>query len=211
MLTPAMRMIGSSRLRAGWALALTALALAVPGCGDDESTTTDQATQPATTEPATTAETTAPEETTPQPETDVPKARKVQPAPGEADLKRKPDVAKGEGKAPSKLVVQDLIVGKGKRATGGTSVSVQYVGVLFKNGKEFDASWKGNRPGAPFGFPLGAGRVIAGWDQGVPGMRVGGRRKLIIPAELAYGAQGFPPDIPGNAALIFVIDLKRVY
>jgi peptidylprolyl isomerase len=190
------------------AFALIALALVAPGCGDDESTTTDQATQ-TTTEPATT-EGTTPAETTPK-RTKPPKAKKVEPSPGEADPNRKPKVPAGEGKPPSKLVVQDLIVGKGKRARSPRSVSVQYVGVLFKNGKQFDTSWNGNRPGDPFNFPVGAGRVIAGWDQGVPGMRVGGRRKLIVPPDLAYGAQGFPPDIPPNATLIFVIDLEKTY
>ena len=105
--------------------------------------------------------------------------------------------------------MQDLIVGKGKRAQTGDMVSVQYVGVLFSNGKQFDASWNGSKPGQGFQFPLGAGQVIPGWDQGVVGMREGGRRKLIIPADLAYGAQGFPPDIPPDAALIFDIDLEK--
>ena len=106
-------------------------------------------------------------------------------------------------------MAQDLIVGKGARAKSGDTVSVQYVGVLFKNGKEFDSSWEGKKePGQPFQFTIGGGQVIPGWDQGVAGMREGGRRKLIIPADLAYGAQGYPPDIPPNAALIFDIDLE---
>jgi peptidylprolyl isomerase len=108
------------------------------------------------------------------------------------------------------LIAQDLIVGKGKRAATGDVVSVQYVGALFANGKQFDASWKGARPGRPLQFPLGSSGVIQGWEQGVPGMRVGGRRKLIIPADLAYGVQGYPPSIPPNAALIFDIDLKKI-
>jgi peptidylprolyl isomerase len=84
------------------------------------------------------------------------------------------------------------------------------VGVLFEDGKEFDASWQSaNNKGRTFQFPLGGGQVIPGWDQGIVGMREGGRRKLIIPAELAYGAQGFPPDIPPDAALIFDVDLVR--
>jgi FKBP-type peptidyl-prolyl cis-trans isomerase len=203
--------VKSSKLRLLPQVGLIALALVVPGCGDDESTTTDQATQPGTTEPATTAEATTPTQTTPRPETRFPKAEKVAPAPGEGDPNRKPKVAKGEGNPPSKLVVQDLIVGKGKRAKAGQTVAVQYAGVLFKNGKEFDASWKGSRRGPAFGFRLGEGQVIAGWDQGVQGMKVGGRRKLIVPADLGYGPQGFPPDIPPNAALIFVIDLEKVY
>ena len=181
-------------------LAVSAAALLGAGCGDDDggsantdtATTETQAAQPTTTQ--------TPEEPA------APKARKVKPTAGED---RKPKVPKGNGEAPTKLVVQDLIVGKGKRAKSGDTVSVKYVGVLFKNGKEFDASWKGGE-GQTFQFPLGAGQVIPGWDQGVAGMREGGRRKLIIPSDLAYGAQGFPPDIPPDAALIFDIDLVKV-
>ena len=132
----------------------------------------------------------------------------MKPTAGEADIDRKPKVPKGKGDPPTELVVQDLIVGKGKRAQSGDTVSVRYVGVLFENGKEFDSSWKSGK-GQTFQFPLGGGQVIPGWDQGVAGMREGGRRKLIIPPELAYGAQGFPPDIPPDAALIFDIDLVK--
>ena len=181
-------------------LAVSVAAVPAAGCGDDNggSASTDTAT--IKTQPAQTT-------TTPQ-AAKAPKARKVQPAAGEGDLGRKPKVPKGKGKAPSKLVVQDLIVGKGKRAKAGDTVSVKYVGVLFKNGKEFDSSWKRGK-GQTFQFPLGGGQVIPGWDQGVPGMKEGGRRKLIIPPELGYGAQGFPPDIPPNAALIFDVDLVK--
>ena len=87
---------------------------------------------------------------------------------------------------------------------------MQYVGVLFENGKQFDASWNGNRPGRSFEFALGGGQVIPGWDQGVVGLKEGGRRKLIIPSDLGYGARGFPPDIPADAALIFDVDLVKV-
>jgi peptidylprolyl isomerase len=127
-----------------------------------------------------------------------------------ADLDKKPVVSKGSGDPPSELVVKDIVAGKGKRAKAGDTVGVQYVGVLFDSGKEFDASWRGDQPGQELEFPLGEGRVIPGWDQGLVGMRVGGRRRLVIPAELAYGAQGFPPAIPPNAALIFDVDLKNV-
>ena len=181
---------------------LAALALIAPGCGDDDSSsTTDQATVQSQTE-------TTPTAPAPEPSSDAPKARKVKPTAGEADIDRKPKVPKGSGDPPTELVVQDLIVGKGKRAQAGDMVTVQYVGVLFDNGKQFDASWQGSRAGPGFDFPLGAGQVIPAWDQGVVGMREGGRRKLIIPPDLAYGAQGFPPDIPPNAALIFDIDLE---
>ncbi|MGZ5357079.1 MAG: FKBP-type peptidyl-prolyl cis-trans isomerase, partial [Solirubrobacterales bacterium] len=95
----------------------------------------------------------------------------------------------------------------GAEAKSGDTVSVNYVGVLYENGEEFDASFD---TGQPFEFQLGAGNVIPGWDQGVEGMKVGGRRQLIIPPELAYGAQGSPPDIPPNSTLVFVIDLLSV-
>jgi peptidylprolyl isomerase len=191
-----------SRLRLLIVPALAALALAAAGCGDDDKS---NATDTATIQTQTT-----PTQTTPAEQAPAPKAKKVKPSAGEADPDTKPKVPKGSGKPPSKLVVQDLIVGKGKTARTGDVVSVQYAGVLFKNGKQFDASWNGSKPGQAFQFPLGAGQVIPGWDQGVVGMKVGGRRKLIIPAELGYGAQGFPPDIPANAALIFDIDLEKV-
>ncbi|HSO98194.1 MAG TPA: FKBP-type peptidyl-prolyl cis-trans isomerase [Solirubrobacteraceae bacterium] len=122
-------------------------------------------------------------------------------------LSKAPTVTPPSGPAPSKLVVKDLIKGTGAAATSGQTVTVNYVGVLYKGGKEFDASWKRNQP---FQFKLGQGSVISGWDQGVPGMKVGGRRELIIPAKLAYGAQGSPPTIPANAPLVFVIDLLGV-
>ncbi len=183
---------------------LVALALVFAGCGDDDSGSSDQAATETQTQTQTT-----PTEPAPEPEAAAaPKAKKVKPSAGEANPDRKPKVPKGSGDPPTELVVQDLIVGKGKRARAGDMVKVQYVGVLFTNGKQFDASWQGTKPGPGFEFPLGGGQVIPGWDQGVAGMREGGRRKLIIPPELAYGAQGFPPDIPPDAALIFDIDLE---
>jgi len=181
-------------------IVIAVAALLVAGCGGDDngSATTDTAaTQTQATQPTTTTE-----------EPPAPKAEKVKPTAGEADIDRKPKVPKGKGDTPSGLEVQDLIVGKGKKAKSGDTVSVKYVGVVFDNGKEFDASWKGGK-GQTFQFPLGGGQVIPGWDQGLVGMKEGGRRKLIIPPVLAYGAQGFPPDIPPNAALIFDVDLVK--
>src|SRR3954468_22562704 len=119
----------------------------------------------------------------------------------------KPTVKAPTGKAPTKLVIKDLKRGTGATAKDGRVVTVQYVGVLYKDGKQFDASWD---RGQPFQFQLGAGMVIPGWDQGVVGMKPGGRRELTIPPDLAYGAQGAPPDIPPNATLIFVIDLVSI-
>jgi FKBP-type peptidyl-prolyl cis-trans isomerase len=122
-------------------------------------------------------------------------------------LSKKPVVTPPGGAAPSKLVVKDLIKGTGATAASGKTLTVNYVGVLDKGGKEFDSSWKRNQP---FQFALGQGAVIQGWDQGVAGMKVGGRRELIIPANLGYGAQGSPPTIPPNAPLVFVIVLLGV-
>jgi peptidylprolyl isomerase len=124
-----------------------------------------------------------------------------------ADTGPKPTVEVPKGPAPTHLVVKDLKTGDGAEAKSGDRVSVQYVGVLYDDGKQFDSSWD---RGQPFSFQLGGGQVIPGWDQGVAGMKVGGRRELVIPPDLAYGAQGQPPQIPGNATLVFVIDLVSV-
>jgi peptidylprolyl isomerase len=122
-------------------------------------------------------------------------------------LAKKPRVKTEPGTTPKKLVTDDLIVGKGPAAKSGDTLNVQYVGVLNKNGKEFDSSWK---TGQPFEFQLGVGMVIPGWDKGVAGMKVGGRRRLVIPAKLAYGAQGSPPTIGPNEPLVFVVDLVGI-
>jgi peptidylprolyl isomerase len=124
------------------------------------------------------------------------------------DLKTKPTAPKATGAAPKELQGSDVVVGTGAEAKEGDKVTVQYVGQLFATGKEFDTSWKKGR--TPFDFTIGQGQVIQGWDQGVPGMKVGGRRVLVIPADLAYGAAGSPPTIPANAPLIFVVDLKKI-
>lgn len=122
-------------------------------------------------------------------------------------LSKKPVVKVPGGSAPKTLVIRDLIPGTGATAAAGKKLTVNYVGVLFKGGAEFDASWKRSQT---FPFTLGQGQVIPGWDKGLPGMRVGGRRELIIPAAQAYGAQGSPPTIPPNSPLVFVIDLLAV-
>jgi len=119
----------------------------------------------------------------------------------------KPDVGPIEGAPPAELLVEDITVGDGDEAKPGHNVSVHYVGVAYSSGKEFDASY--NR-GAAFDFPLGGGQVIAGWDRGVAGMRVGGRRKLTIPPALGYGARGAGGVIKPNETLIFVVDLVGV-
>jgi peptidylprolyl isomerase len=119
----------------------------------------------------------------------------------------RPEIDFIEGPPPAELEVTDIQVGEGAQAGHGSTVQVHYVGVAFSSGEEFDASW--NR-GAPLSFRLGARQVIAGWDQGVLGMRVGGRRKLVIPPHLAYGERGAPGAIAPNETLIFVCDLVGV-
>jgi peptidylprolyl isomerase len=111
------------------------------------------------------------------------------------------------GATPTTLVTKEIIKGTGPEAKAGQPVTVNYVGVLYHGGKEFNASWTRSEP---FTFTLGQGQVIKGWDQGVAGMKVGGRRELIIPSALAYGKPGRPPTIPPNAPLVFVVDLLGV-
>jgi peptidylprolyl isomerase len=120
---------------------------------------------------------------------------------------RKPEVGPVPGPPPGDLVITDITVGDGDEAKPGQTVTVHYVGVTHAGGEEFDASW--NR-GEPFRFPLGGGRVIAGWDQGVAGMKVGGRRQLVIPPQLAYGDRGAGGVIAPGATLVFVVDLLGV-
>jgi peptidylprolyl isomerase len=175
-------------------LALLSSVLAVAACGDDEEEAGGGGSD--TTE-------TIPAETAPPTQTAPPAAEGGDPK----DLKQKPKVEVPEGEPPSKLETEDIVKGKGKVAKKGDSVTVQYVGVLYDDGSEFDASWNRNEP---FPFDLGAGMVIPGWDEGVAGMKEGGRRKLIIPPDLAYGPQGQPPTIPANATLVFVVDLLTV-
>jgi peptidylprolyl isomerase len=120
---------------------------------------------------------------------------------------QKPDVVVPAGNPPADLVMEDVTVGTGAEAKSGANVEVHYVGVAWSTRKEFDASW--NR-GDTFEFRLGAGQVIAGWDQGVAGMKVGGRRILTIPPHMGYGAQGAGGVIKGGETLIFVVDLLNV-
>ncbi|HUH15879.1 MAG TPA: FKBP-type peptidyl-prolyl cis-trans isomerase [Gaiellaceae bacterium] len=120
----------------------------------------------------------------------------------------RPQIDKPEGDIPFELGIDDLVVGEGEEAVPGTKVSVHYVGVAFRTGEEFDASW--NR-GQPFEFKLGKGQVIPGWDQGVAGMKVGGRRRLTIPSAMAYGARGAGGGvIAPHEPLVFVVDLLSV-
>ena len=166
-------------------LAVLALAAALlAGCGDDDSGGAAADPQDSGTE--------------------------TSPADAEAQLEEtstKPVIEKPTGAPPRKLVKEDIVKGKGRAAKPGDRVTVHYVGVSFSTGEEFDASWD---RGQPFAFVLGAGDVIRGWDKGIVGMRKGGRRKLTIPPELAYGAQGSPPDIAPNETLVFIVDLLAI-
>jgi peptidylprolyl isomerase len=157
--------------------------LALAGCGSDDSSSESTGESEATA-------------TSEAPAASEPAAKKT-----------KPKVTVPKGAPPSELETRDLEEGSGAEAKTGDRVTMQYVGVNYENGKEFDSSWSRNEP---FPFTLGAGEVIPGWDQGIVGMKVGGRRELIVPPELAYGETGAPPAIPPNETLIFVVDLLEV-
>ena len=128
-------------------------------------------------------------------------------APDNTDVTKKPTVTVPDELPPDTLQKRDIVVGKGPVAKKGDTVSMQYVGLTWSTSVEFDASWD---RGQPYTFKLGEGGVIKGWDEGIPGMRKGGRRELTIPAELAYGAQGSPPDIGPNECLRFIVDLVKL-
>lgn len=119
----------------------------------------------------------------------------------------KPEIDFPGDTPPTELLVEDLVIGDGEPATAGRTVSTHYVGVAWSTGEEFDASW--NR-GAPLDFRVGIGQVIKGWDDGLLGMRVGGRRRLVIPPHLGYGARGAGNVIKPGETLIFVVDLVDV-
>jgi peptidylprolyl isomerase len=186
--------------------AALALAAAVAGCGSSGPTkaagvvtapsagaTSATSTAAASTSASTSASASATSTTTSS--TPLPTA-----------LKTKPKVSIPSGAPPSKLVVKDLIKGTGAAATASSTVNVQYVGVLYKGGKQFDASWN-DGSGQPVSLPLTG--VIKGWQQGIPGMKIGGRRELIIPPSLGYGATA-QSKIPGNSTLVFIIDLHAI-
>jgi peptidylprolyl isomerase len=120
---------------------------------------------------------------------------------------QKPDVDPIDGAAPADLETKDLTFGDGPQASSGNTVTVHYVGVAHSTGEQFDASWD---RGDTFSFKLGAGQVISGWDQGVSGMKVGGRRRLVIPPHLGYGNRGAGGVIKPGETLIFVVDLLGV-
>jgi peptidylprolyl isomerase len=184
---------------------LATAAVGVAACGSDNKSTSTASGPAAAEAPATT--TVQPPDvtvaTTPTTSTNTP----AKPQTISKDLKTKPAIPKPTGSPPTKLVIKDIVKGKGKTARVGKNVTVQYVGVSWSTGQQFDASWD---RGQPFQFQLGDQHIIRGWNQGVAGMKVGGRRELVIPPELGYGAQGSPPTIAPNETLVFVIDLLKV-
>ena len=164
------------------------------GSGDTGASTTATA--------ATTTTTTAKPPTFAKPTAEVTKVAK---AVG-TDTKKKPKIPKPSGKPPAKLTAVDIVNGTGAAATNGDTLTVDYAGSSWSTGKEFDASWNS---GQPFPVTLGQGQVIKGWEQGLQGMKQGGRRLLVIPPDLGYGATGSPPKIKPNETLLFVIDLRK--
>ena len=132
----------------------------------------------------------------------------VEPIGNAADLAKQPEIPKPKGTPPKQLVVKDLVKGTGAAAKAGDALTVRYVGASYSTGKVFDASWK--RSDNSFPFTLGQQAVIKGWDEGIVGMMPGGRRELVIPPELGYGAEGQGADIKPNETLVFVVDLKKI-
>ena len=190
----------SQRSRAGLGLATLAAAALIAGCGSSGSSSTitvgnenkaDETLGKSNASATTSTPTTTTAATTPT----------------TGPLSKEPTVTIPAGAAPATLVTKEIIKGTGPEAKAGQSVTVNYVGALFHGGKVFDASWKRHEP---FTFTLGQGAVIKGWDQGIAGMKVGGRRLLAIPASLAYGSKGAGASIPPNSALVFVVDLLGV-
>jgi peptidylprolyl isomerase len=166
------------------------LGAGIAACGGDDSSDSEAAATPAATETAT------------------PQAANVDAIVKgiTKNTKKKPAVVKPEGDPPSSLVMKDIVKGKGRKAKAGERLTMQYVGVSWSTGEQFDASWD---RGQAFPFQLGAQMVIPGWDQGMVGMRQGGRRLLIIPPDLGYGPQGSGPIAP-NETLVFVVDLQKL-
>ena len=194
------------------ALALAACGGATPASSSSSSSSNRDTAQiiPApsqqqTLKPPPTKPITLPATTTPAPT--GPTGTTTASVPSTGPLSTEPKITLPKGSAPSTLVVKDLIVGKGAVAQNGDQLTVDYVGALYTNGSIFDASWSHGGPkGVPFQFQLGVGSVIKGWDQGLVGMHVGGRRELIIPASLAYKNVS-QAKIPANSTLIFIVDL----
>ena len=176
---------------------LACLFLAVfAACGDDDE-------QEAAATPEPTAETAATPEPTAAPEGEI----ELGSISKQLSEKPAPEIP-SDTTPPAELITEDIVKGKGKAAKAGDTVSMQYAGYNWSNGQLFDASW--DRGKQPFEFGLGAGMVIPGWDEGIVGMKPGGRRLLVIPPEMGYGPAGSPPAIGPNETLVFVVDLEGI-
>jgi peptidylprolyl isomerase len=183
--------------------ALGAACIALAACGGGKTADIPDGSETGTTATATaTTETTAKAPTFGKP---TPEVTKIADAVG-TDTKKKPKITKPSGKPPAVLTVVDVVDGKGAAAKEGDTLTVDYAGNSWSTGKEFDASWNS---GQPFPVTLGQGQVIPGWEQGLQGMKQGGRRLLVIPPDLGYGAQGSGDKIKPNETLIFVVDLRK--
>jgi peptidylprolyl isomerase len=185
-------------------LATLGAAVAVAGCGSSSSAAPGVQLAPSAGATAATSTAASSSATTSASASATSTTTSSTPLP--AALKTKPKVSIPSGPPPSKLVVKDLIKGSGPAATASSTVNVQYVGEVYKGGKQFDASWN-DGSGQPVSLPLSG--VIKGWQQGIPGMKIGGRRELIIPPSLGYGATA-QSKIPANSTLVFVIDLHGI-
>lgn len=174
---------------------LSVAALGIGACGEDGGG--DAALEPAI-PAATPTQTTAAEPAT------TGKPFKLASIKVSKDTSKKPTITKPSGDPPTKLVTKDIVVGKGAAAKAGDKLEMHYLGALF-DGEQFEASWDSDQP---FPLTLGEGGVIPGWDQGIVGMKEGGRRLLVIPPDLAYGAQG-QGNIPPDATLLFVVDVRK--
>ena len=182
-------------MRAKLTLLILALVLgaAVAACGEDDEPASESAATP---------------EATP---TETASAAGIEALAQGTSMKTdaKPEVPAPEGDPPAELVIRDIVKGKGPKAKAGDTLSMQYVGTSWSTGRQFDASW--DRGAQPFAFQLGAGMVIPGWDEGLVGMQKGGRRLLLIPPDMGYGAEGTPDgSIAPNETLVFVVDLVEI-
>jgi peptidylprolyl isomerase len=174
--------------------------LALAACGGGTKTAAIPSENASTSTGATTTETTA------KPSPPNAEVKRLADAAG-TDTKKKPKIVKPKGDPSDALMSDDIVEGKGAAAKAGDQLTVDYVGASWSNGKEFDSSWKRKQT---FPLTLGQGGVIEGWDEGLVGMKAGGRRMLVIPPDKAYGANGSPPSIGPNETLVFVIDLRKI-
>jgi peptidylprolyl isomerase len=185
----------------GLLIILACLALLVTGCGSDSSSTSSSSAESSTRPKGEESSTVAKEESSAESKAAAKKGEEA------AKKKTKPTkVWVPNGPPPKKLVIKDLEEGSGPEAKPGDEITVQYVGINYKTGKQFEASWD---RGEPLAFALGQGLVVEGWEKGIPGMKPGGRRELIIPPELGYGYSRVG-GIPPGSTLVFVVDLVSV-